>query len=130
MRIFLLLPLLLTGLLVKGQNSLQGTWLPVRQEIDGKTLPPEAYKGQKLIMQDSLYTVIAESVDKGVVKVNGDKLDIYGRDGVNKGKHFSAIYQFKDGELIICYNLAGSAYPELFSTAGQPLYFLAVFKKE
>jgi uncharacterized protein (TIGR03067 family) len=130
MRILLLLAALLTGLVVKGQTKLQGTWLPVRQEMGGKVMQPTAYKGQKLIIQDSLYMVIAESVDKGVVKMNGNKLDIYGRDDVNKGKHFTAVYQLKDGELTICYNLAGSAYPEAFTTQGQPLYFLSVFKKE
>jgi uncharacterized protein (TIGR03067 family) len=130
MRILLLLAALLTGLVAKGQSKMQGTWLPVRQEMGGKALPPAVYKGQKLIMQDSLYTVIAESVDKGVVKTNGNQLDIYGRDGVNKGKHFTAIYQLKDGELSICYNLADSVYPDAFTTQGHPLYFLSVFKKE
>ena len=68
MRILLLVAALLTGLIVEGQTKLQGTWLPVRQEMGGKILPPAAYQGQKLIMQDSLYRVIAESVDKGVVR--------------------------------------------------------------
>jgi uncharacterized protein (TIGR03067 family) len=130
MRMLLLIAALLTGVVVKGQTKFQGTWLPVRQEMGGKTLPPAAYKDQQLIMQDSLYTVIAESVDKGVVRMNGNKLDIYGRDGVNKGKHFTAIYQLKEGELTICYNLEGSVYPEAFTTQGHPLYFLSVFKKE
>lgn len=130
MRPLLLLLFVFTGLMARAQASFNGTWVPVRQEFGGKTLPPAAYQGQKLIMQDSLYTVVAESVDKGVAKMNGNKLDIYGREGVNKGKHFTAIYQLKDGELTICYNLAGTTYPEGFDTQGHSMFFLSVFKKE
>jgi hypothetical protein len=43
MRILLLLPFFFI------QTNFSGTWLPVRQEMGGKTLPPAAYKGQKLI---------------------------------------------------------------------------------
>ncbi|HEY8927562.1 MAG TPA: TIGR03067 domain-containing protein [Mucilaginibacter sp.] len=111
--------------------GLNGTWLPYKQEMGGKQWPAAIVEKQKLIIADSAYTVIAESVDKGVVKYAGDnKMDIYGRDGVNKGRHFTAIYKLENGELWICYNLKGDSYPEAFETTGKPLYFLSVFKKE
>jgi uncharacterized protein (TIGR03067 family) len=112
------------------QDKLNGTWLPVKQEIGGNALPEAVYKTQKLILNDSNYTVVAESVDKGVVKYNGDKMDIYGKDGVNAGKHFTAIYKYENDELTVCYNLAGDSYPEAFDTKGKPMFFLSVFKKE
>jgi uncharacterized protein (TIGR03067 family) len=111
-------------------NKLNGTWVPVKLEINGQLLPPESFEKQKLIINDSAYTFIAESVDKGVVTSKDNKLDIYGRDGVNKGKHFTAIYKFENEQLIICYNLAGDVYPATFETTGKPMYFLATFKKE
>ena len=118
-------------------NKLNGTWVTVKLEIDGMQLPSSAFEKQKLILNDSTYTYIAESVDKGVVKYNGDKIDIYGREGVNAGKHFTAIYKFvqrtaggENEQLIICYNLSGDSYPETFETKGKPMYFLAEFKKE
>jgi uncharacterized protein (TIGR03067 family) len=111
-------------------NKLNGTWVPVKQEIGGTSLPEAVYKTQKLIINDSNYTVIAESVDKGVVKYNGDKMDIYGKDGVNAGKHFTAIYKYENDQLTICYNLTGDSYPEAFDTKGKPMFFLSVFKKE
>lgn len=111
-------------------NKLNGTWLPVKQELGGTLLPKAAFEKQKLIINDSNYTLIAESVDKGVVKYTDDKMDIYGKDGVNTGKHFTAIYKYETGELTICYNLAGNGYPEAFDTKGKPMYFLPVFKKE
>ncbi len=111
-------------------NKLNGTWVPVKLEINGEQLPAASFEKQKLIISDSVYTFIAESVDKGVVKYTGDKMDIYGRDGVNKGKHFTAIYKFDNEQLVICYNLTGDAYPATFETKGKPTYFLATFKKE
>jgi len=111
-------------------NPLAGTWLPVSEEMGGTALPPASFATQKLIISDSSYTFIAESVDKGVVRYNGDKMDIYGREGVNTGKHFMAIYKYGNRMLTICYNLRGNAYPEAFDTKGKPLYFLCTFKKQ
>ena len=111
------------------QNKLNGTWVPIKQEIAGTPLPKAAFENQKLVISDSTYTFTAESTDKGVVKYSDDKMDIYGKEGVNTGKHFTAIYKFENEELTICYNLAGNSYPEIFETKGKPTYFLSVFTK-
>lgn len=111
-------------------NTLNGTWIPVKQELGGTILPTAAFEKQKLVIDDSTYTFSAESVDKGVVKYTGDKMDIYGKEGVNTGKHFTAIYKYESEELTICYNLKGDSYPETFETKDKPMYFLSVFKKE
>ena len=103
--------------------------MPVKQEFAGTPLPTAVFEKQKLIISDSTYTVIAESIDKGIVKYKDDKMDIYGKEGVNAGKHFTAIYRYENGELTVCYNLKGDSYPETFETKGKPLYFLSVFKK-
>ena len=116
---------------IAGQsNQLNGTWVPVKLEINGNPLPAATFEKQKLIISDTLYTFIAESVDKGILKYNNGKMDIYGKDGVNAGKHFTTIYRFENDQLVICYNLAGDKYPEAFETKGKPTYFLATFKKE
>lgn len=110
-------------------NKLNGTWLPVTQEMGGKPLPKAFFENQQLIISDSNYTVVAESIDKGVVKYSNDKMDIYGKEGVNAGKHFTAIYKCENGQLTVCYNLSVSGYPEAFETKTNPMYFLSVFKK-
>ena len=117
-------------------NKLNGTWVPIQQEMGGTSLPKAVFESQKLIISDSTYTFIAESIDKGVVKYRDDKMDIYGKEGVNTGKHFTAIYKYENlptgqaGEqLTICYNLSGNGYPEAFETKGKPMYLLSVFKK-
>ena len=111
-------------------NKLNGTWVPVNQEMGGVLLPKAAFENQKLIINDSEYTFIAESIDKGVVKYRDDKMDIYGKEGVNAGKHFTAIYKYENEELTVCYNLSGDSYPDAFETKNKPLFFLSVFKKE
>ncbi|MFB9841004.1 TIGR03067 domain-containing protein [Mucilaginibacter ginsenosidivorans] len=111
-------------------GKLDGAWLPVKEEFGGKTVPPSTFEGQTLVISDSTYTFTAESVDKGVVKYGDGKMDIYGKEGVNTGKHFAAIYKFENDQLAICYNLKGDGYPGAFDTLGKPLYFLCVFKKE
>lgn len=111
-------------------NELNGTWVPVQQEMGGNAIPKAAFEKQQLIIKDSTYEFSAESVDKGVVKYDGNKMDIYGREGVNTGKHFTAIFKYENDHLSICYNLKGDAYPEAFETQGHPLFFLCVFQKK
>ncbi len=127
---FLLLVVVCNTVLAQAGN-MNGTWIPVRQIFAGAELPVTAFEKQRLTMNDSTYIFVAESTDKGTVQYSGtNKMDIYGKEGVNAGKHFTAIYKFEKEELSICYNLEGTEYPEKFDTKGQPLYFLCVFKKE
>ena len=128
MRLISILALVLLNILQTGKFN--GTWTPIKQEIGGTILPNTAFSNQRLILTDSTYTVEAESIDKGTVKYDGDKMDIFGKEGVNAGKHFTAIYKFENEQLTICYNLQGDGYPESFGTNGKPMFFLSVFRKE
>jgi uncharacterized protein (TIGR03067 family) len=113
-----------------GMEWLNGTWMPVEQELGGKELPAAVFEMQRLMILDSTYMVTAESIDKGVLKFKDNKMDIYGRDGVNAGKHFTAIYKYENELLTICYNLAGDSYPVDFVTQNEPTHFMSVFKKK
>lgn len=112
------------------QSELNGTWIPTRQELSGKALPAAVYGKQTLIIDNNNYTLIAESVDKGELKFDKGKMDIYGKEGVNAGKHFTAIYKLQNGELTICYDLSGKNYPAAFETSGSPTLFLSAFKRQ
>ena len=111
-------------------NMLNGTWTPVKQEMGGKELPVIAFQKQQLIIDDTTYVFSAESVDKGTLKYNNGQMDIYGKEGVNTGKHFMALYKLDNGQLAICYNLKGDSYPAGFETKSKPSLFLSVFKKD
>jgi len=111
------------------ENKLNGTWLPTAQEFGGTVLPKGSFETQQLIINDSTYIFSAESLDKGTLSYQDGKMDIYGKEGVNTGKHFSALYKLENDELTICYNLSGNGYPEVFSTKGKPMFFLSVYKR-
>ena len=110
-------------------NVLDGTWTPVRQEMGGKELPSVVFQTQKLIISDTSYIFTAESVDKGNLKYKNGQMDIYGKEGVNTGKHFPAIYKLDNKQLTICYNLKGDSYPATFETKSMAGLFLSVFNK-
>lgn len=112
------------------EYPLNGDWVPVRQELGGQELPASIFANQKMVLADSNYTVMAESIDKGVVHYQKGRMDIYGMQGVNKGKHFTAIYRQDGDELWICYNLGGESYPESFNTRGHRFFFLSIFRKQ
>ncbi len=111
-------------------KELNGTWVPVQQEMGGSPIPMGFMESVELTIADSRYTVIAGTEDKGIIKYNGDKMDIYGKKGANAGKHFMAIYKYDDGELTICYNLNGDAYPKAFETKSNAMFLLSVYKKK
>jgi uncharacterized protein (TIGR03067 family) len=113
-----------------GSNSLNGSWTPIKQEIGGKDLPAAIFQKQKLVISDSIYTFSAESIDKGTLIYKSGQMDIYGKEGVNSGKHFTAIYSLDKEHLTICYNLRGDGYPLAFETKSKPTLFLSVFKKD
>jgi uncharacterized protein (TIGR03067 family) len=111
-------------------NELNGTWIPIKQEMNGAALPESSFQNERLTISDTNYIYVAESKDKGIAKFSDGKLDIYGKEGINTGKHFTAIYKLEDQLLTICYDLKGDSYPEAFDTKGKPTLFLCVFKKE
>jgi len=129
--VILLLAILTSSINSHAQtNKFDGTWIPTKQEFAGKPFPASLYEKQTMVLKDNTYTVTAESVDKGEVKYGeGNKMDIYGKDGVNAGKHFTAIYKYENGLLTICYNLAGDSYPEGFETKPKTMLFMSMFKK-
>jgi uncharacterized protein (TIGR03067 family) len=137
MRSILFIALIILGLscgstkyAIMPPKKLNGTWIPVSQELGGKPLPKAMFGNEKLILRDSTYTLTAGGVDKGILKCSDNKMDIFGKEGVNAGKHFTAIYKYENGQLIICYNLKGDSYPEAFETKAGQLLFLSVYKKE
>ena len=111
-------------------HPLDGNWIPIRQEIGGKNLPQTVYEKYKLIITDTLYSYGTYEIDHGALLYKDGKMDIYGRYGVNMGKHYTAIYKMENGQLVICCNLKGDSYPAAFETTSKPTLFLSVYKKE
>ncbi|MCO5945405.1 TIGR03067 domain-containing protein [Mucilaginibacter flavidus] len=132
MRLITIISLLILNIgSAKQTGKLNGTWVPVKETMGKMTLPPASFGTQKLVIADSTYTFTAESVDKGICRYTegSNKMDIYSKEGVNTGKHFTAIYKYENDQLTICYNLKGDSYPEAFDTSGNPALFMSVFKR-
>ncbi len=111
-------------------GELNGSWLPVKQQIGGKELAESDFQNQKLAIVDTSFLFIAESADEGSVAYSDGKMDIYVDVGVNAGRHFAAIYKLENELLTICYNLAEDIYPKSFETKSSPTLFLSVFRRE
>src|ERR1700733_11929282 len=112
----------------KNSTMLNGTWIPIRQELAGKDLTKAVFEKYRLVLQDSIYTYGGADVDQGVLYYKDDKMDIYGKKGINTGKHYTAIYKLENEQLVICYNLAGDVYPEAYETKSKPTLFISVYK--
>jgi len=110
--------------------ELNGIWIPTKQEMGGKAMPETVYQNFKLTMADSTFIFGIGKEDVGITTYANGKMDIYGKEGPNKGKHYTAIYKLENDILTICYNLAGDGYPSAFETQSKPTLFLTVYKKE
>jgi len=109
-------------------TGLNGIWVPVKQELNGQALPLS--ENSRLVIDGDRYTFeTSYSVDKGDSTHGNGKMDIYGREGVNAGKHMKAIYKLEGDILTVCYNLAGDGYPTGFESTGIPMLFLCVFTR-
>ncbi len=109
-------------------EKLDGVWVTIRQEQDGKDLPEEVYEKYRLTITDSAYAYTND--DKGAVRYNNGKMDLYGREGANAGRHFTAIYKLEGDQLTICYNMAGDRYPGSFETRNDPSLLLTEYKRK
>lgn len=109
--------------------ELDGVWKPLKQEMNGKSFPTEILAKQKVTITGNTFITEAESVDKGEINYANGKMDIYGKEGVNQGKHFMCIYKLENNLLTVCYNLNGDKYPDSYETKDKPGYLLAVFSK-
>lgn len=111
-------------------NNLNGNWIPVSQQMGGKDLPATFFEKLKLNINNNTYLLTGEAPDKGDCIYKDGKMDIYGKEGPNTGKHFMCIYKLSGDELTVCYNLKGDAYPETFETKQGTLLLISVYKKE
>lgn len=131
-RISLLFVCSLLGLSIMAQkgDKLDGTWVPIKQELGGDAFPKEVFETQKLTISGNQYTFQAETVDKGTLEYSKGKMTVTSTEGANAGKTFPAIYKLENGLLTICYNLGGTESPKGYDTKGEPTYFTAVFQKQ
>ncbi len=114
---------------------MQGTWTVKSAELSGKPFPLEMQKTISLrIEQDQYVVTINGKVDRGTVKLDPGKkpksMDLVGAEGPNTGKTIVTIYEIKEDELKVCYNLKGDVRPEAFKSNPGSLQFLVTYERK
>lgn len=131
---------LVAGLLVatdapKDLKKMDGTWVLVSGEDDGKKLSEEAVKNARLTFEGDKHTVkLGDTTYKGTHKLDPTKkpktIDISDTDGPFKGKTVLGIYELDGNEFTICYAPPGKDRPKNFSAKAGMGYHLHVWKRE
>jgi uncharacterized protein (TIGR03067 family) len=101
------------------QCRLEGAWVPVAASVAGQELLVAELRVKYLVLDGHDYSIIDRSnqiVDSGEYLVNESAsprtIDIVGRDGPNAGRSMLAIFELKDDQLTVCYDLDGDSRPE------------------
>lgn len=116
-------------------KALQGTWIPTTAELAGKTLPQALLNTISLKLDDGKYEVfVGNEPDRGTytldTKSKPTGMTITGTDGPNKGKTFPAIYELKDDNLRICYDLSGTKRPAAFESLPDTKLYLVIYRRK
>jgi uncharacterized protein (TIGR03067 family) len=120
----------------KDQDRLQGTWVVVAAERDGR--PLDRIKGGKLMIDGNGFVIQTASGAelKGTFMLDPTKkpkaMDLQHDAGLLRDKTWKAIYQVDGGDLKICYAEAdsGKDRPTEFTTALGSGFLLTVLKRD
>ena len=112
-------------------SPLQGTWLPVRAELDGEAAPALALERMELVFRHDTYAVsFAGTVhDAGAFTHTAATLTLTGRLAPHAGRVVPAIYQLVGDRLRICYGIDGTE-PVAFTTAANSARYLVTYRRQ
>jgi uncharacterized protein (TIGR03067 family) len=102
-------------------DKLQGTWVRVSAEVDGKKVPADEAKKETLVIKGDDYTATVEGKPrKGTLKVDPTRspkqLDLIPAEGPNKGKVLPGIYELDGDTFRYCIATKGDDRPTEFSS--------------
>jgi uncharacterized protein (TIGR03067 family) len=110
--------------------SLVGAWAPQSAQLGGAELPIATFQGANLNLTADTYEFAG---DKGsYVLVNTStptRIDILGKEGPNAGRTIQAIYELKDDQLAVCYQLGTGARPTTFESPAGTQVFLVRYQR-
>jgi uncharacterized protein (TIGR03067 family) len=138
--LLLLVGVLLGGFAVaaegdKDLDKLQGTWVRVSVERNGKMVPAEELKNSKLTLKGDKYTLEeGKETRSGTFKLDSGKtpktLDIISDAGPNKGKTLKGIYKIEGDTFTYCVAGPDKDRPTEFSAKEGSGHTLLVNKRE
>lgn len=116
-------------------DALQGTWVAVSMERNGRPLPANRYQNGRLVMEGEMFTYFDDDrvVTKGVRTLDPTQspraLDDVHTFGPFKGKTYKGIYKLQGDTFTTCNGSAGSARPTSFATRPGTGLLLIVYKR-
>jgi uncharacterized protein (TIGR03067 family) len=117
-------------------KAMQGSWVPVKGEFNGKPVEDPVLKSIVLKIEDDKYEVVIsgeEQTDRGTFKLDAKAqpkaLTLTSLKGPNEGKTIPAIYEIKDGVLRVCYDMSGAGHPKEFKTMPFTVLYLLTYER-
>ena len=116
-------------------SKLDGTWVLVGGEQDGKPLPEDVLQSAKLVIDGDKHTLIVGS-DKMVSTHHLDptkkpkSIDAKATGGPYKDMTLLGIYRIKGDEFTVCFAAPGKERPKNFTTKSGTGTFLHVWKRQ
>ncbi|MEO6809601.1 MAG: TIGR03067 domain-containing protein [Isosphaeraceae bacterium] len=116
-------------------DALQGTWVAVSMERNGRPLPANRYQDGRLVMDGETFTYFDENrvATRGIRTLDPTQtpcaLDDLHTVGPFKGKTYHGIYRLQGDTFTTCNGSAGSARPTGFATRPGTGLLLIVYKR-
>ncbi|GAC1463147.1 MAG: hypothetical protein NVSMB9_00260 [Isosphaeraceae bacterium] len=117
-------------------KEIEGAWTCVSMERNGAPVPPDRYKGGRLVMAGERFSYYQNGrlFTQGVRKLDASRkpreLDDTHTLGPFKGKTYLGIYELDGDTLKTCNGTAGQARPTEFTTKPGSGRLLIVYKRE
>jgi uncharacterized protein (TIGR03067 family) len=104
-------------------KKLQGEWVQVYREANGRDFPPEVLEGVRMTIKGNRYTIseLGDPAIEGTFTLDptpkAKQIDDAGK---YQGREFKSvgIYRFDGDKLTLCYTSQGKGRPKEFSTKG------------
>jgi uncharacterized protein (TIGR03067 family) len=118
----------------KDLDALQGTWQRTSMIRNGKPVPEDEVKAERLTLQGEHYTLlIGDQKRTGIFRLDPSKsprtLDIVSTEGPNKGKTLHAIYELEGDTFTYCVAPPGKERPTLLESRPGSGWTLLVNKR-
>jgi len=86
------------------RHQLEGAWVPIAASVAGSRVAVDELRVRYLLLEDGGRYLVNEQLTPAT-------LDIVGRSGPHAGRTMRAIYELRDDELTVCYDLEGGERP-------------------
>lgn len=121
---------------MKDLEQMQGTWLLVSGERDGKKFTEEEVKQSRLVIKGTTYSIPKSDVgtsQKGAFTFDPSKnpkeIDSTTGSGPDKGKTWQGIYEIDDDTHKVCFAPPGKDRPKEFTSGPGSGHILQVWKR-